>query len=79
MGRGARAGRGIHAPDEYGLSRTLLARLADGTTTVGELIGRRRDERGLRLTDRPGAGPDPLPGYHPGLTLQGDGVSSPGA
>ncbi|MFA3877368.1 hypothetical protein ABS735_27420 [Streptomyces sp. MMCC 100] len=35
---------GIHTPDEYALSRTLLARLADGTTTVGELLGRRRDE-----------------------------------
>ncbi|OWA14483.1 hypothetical protein B9W64_17680 [Streptomyces sp. CS159] len=35
---------GIHTPDEYELSRTLLARLADGTTTVGELVGWRRDE-----------------------------------
>ncbi|MFE6672483.1 hypothetical protein ACFVFT_18270 [Streptomyces tendae] len=26
------------------LSRTLLGRLPDGTTTVGELLGRRRDE-----------------------------------
>ncbi|MGX1223295.1 hypothetical protein RKD42_004554 [Streptomyces ambofaciens] len=37
---------GIHTPDEYALSRTLLARLADGTTTVGELVGWRRDEPG---------------------------------
>ncbi|CAM5685840.1 hypothetical protein STENM327S_04096 [Streptomyces tendae] len=35
---------GIHTPDEYELSRILLARLADGGTTVGELLGRRRDE-----------------------------------
>ncbi|MET9355226.1 hypothetical protein ABZY14_19910 [Streptomyces sp. NPDC006617] len=35
---------GIHTPDEYDLSRTLLTRLADGTTTVGELLGWRRDE-----------------------------------
>ncbi|MFE9706152.1 hypothetical protein [Streptomyces sp. NPDC005930] len=35
---------GIHTPDEYALSRTLLARLADGTTTVGELTGWRRAE-----------------------------------
>lgn len=35
---------GIHTPDEYDLSRALLARLADGTTTVGELLRWRRDE-----------------------------------
>ncbi|MFF4471673.1 hypothetical protein ACFYZ3_19140 [Streptomyces sp. NPDC001599] len=35
---------GIHTPDEYDLSRALLARLADGTTTVGELLAWRRDE-----------------------------------
>ncbi|MGV9909953.1 hypothetical protein ACWEWD_12335 [Streptomyces tendae] len=35
---------GIHTPDEYDLSRTLLGRLADGTTTVGELVAWRRDE-----------------------------------
>lgn len=35
---------GIHTPDEYDLSRTLLGRLVDGTTTVGELVGWRRDE-----------------------------------
>lgn len=35
---------GIHTPGEYELSRTLLARLADGTTTVGELVGWRREE-----------------------------------
>ncbi|MEU7402764.1 MULTISPECIES: hypothetical protein [unclassified Streptomyces] len=35
---------GIHTPDEYALSRTLLTRLADGTTPVGELTDWRRDE-----------------------------------
>ncbi|GAA4985869.1 hypothetical protein [Streptomyces hyderabadensis] len=35
---------GIHTPDEYALSRTLLARLADGTTPVGQLLGWRREE-----------------------------------
>ncbi|KOT92814.1 hypothetical protein ACUJ8N_12135 [Streptomyces sp. ESR1.13] len=35
---------GIHTPDEYELSRTLLARLADGTATVGELVAWRREE-----------------------------------
>jgi hypothetical protein len=35
---------GIHTPDEYDLSRTLLTRLADGTTSVEDLLAWRRDE-----------------------------------
>lgn len=34
---------GIHTPDEYDLSRTLLTRLADGTTPVEDLLAWRRD------------------------------------
>ncbi|MDT0613271.1 hypothetical protein [Streptomyces lancefieldiae] len=34
---------GIHAPDEYDLSRTLLTRLATGATPVEDLLTWRRD------------------------------------
>ncbi|GGY97802.1 hypothetical protein [Streptomyces poonensis] len=34
---------GIYTPDEYALSRTLLARLADGGTPVDVLLAWRRD------------------------------------
>ncbi|MER5517215.1 hypothetical protein [Streptomyces sp. NPDC002763] len=34
---------GIYQPVEYDLSRTLLARLADGGTTVADLLAWRRD------------------------------------
>ncbi|MFD3589202.1 hypothetical protein [Streptomyces sp. NPDC058683] len=34
---------GIYQPVEYDLSRTLLTRLADGTTTVADLLAWRRD------------------------------------
>jgi hypothetical protein len=35
---------GIYTPDEYGLSRTLLARLTDGTADVAELLAWRREQ-----------------------------------
>ncbi|WP_320773181.1 hypothetical protein [Streptomyces sp. CRN 30] len=34
---------GIHTPDEYELSRTLLGRFADGTADVSALLAWRRD------------------------------------
>ncbi|MFB6554681.1 hypothetical protein [Streptomyces sp. NPDC056405] len=35
---------GIHTPDEYDLSRTLLTRLTTGATPVDDLLAWRRDE-----------------------------------
>ncbi|MER7050943.1 MULTISPECIES: hypothetical protein [unclassified Streptomyces] len=35
---------GIHTPDEYDLSRTLLTRLVDGATPLEDLLVWRRDE-----------------------------------
>ncbi|MFH8975058.1 hypothetical protein [Streptomyces sp. NPDC017890] len=40
----AAAPGGIHTPDEYDLSRTLLTRLTSGATPVDELLTWRRDE-----------------------------------
>ncbi|MEU6070912.1 MULTISPECIES: hypothetical protein [Streptomyces] len=34
---------GIYTPEEYDLSRTLLERLADGRTAIGDLLAWRRD------------------------------------
>ncbi len=42
----------IYTPVEYALSRTLLARLADGGTTVGELLAWRRDRTDGRTPPR---------------------------
>ncbi|WP_432881028.1 hypothetical protein [Streptomyces sp. CA-251251] len=42
----AAAPGGIHTPDEYRLSRTLLARLVDGGTPVEDLLTWRRDHFG---------------------------------
>ncbi|MFE0800540.1 hypothetical protein [Streptomyces sp. NPDC058812] len=40
----AAAPGGIHTPEEYDLSRTLLTRLAAGDTSVEDLLAWRRDE-----------------------------------
>ncbi|MFF9857214.1 hypothetical protein [Streptomyces tendae] len=47
---------GVRTPGEYDLSRALLGRLVDGTTTVGKLVAwRRTSPRGRSVAD-------PLPG-----------------